>query len=213
MKHILCYGDSNTWGYIPGSGERYAPDVRWTGVLGRELGEGWCIHEEGMNARTTVYEDAGRPWLNGKDGLAIAMVTQKPLDLLILSLGTNDMKYTHARGAARGIQRLAELAQVIQAAPQSTLPFPNGLKILIVSPILLGHKCTDDPYSLFFGKLEETQAFSMHYAHAAEMVGADFLDAALYAKPSLVDGVHMEPEGHGALGVAIAKKVREMFQE
>ena len=213
MKNILCYGDSNTWGYTPGTGERYAPDVRWTGVLSRELGDGWCIHEEGMNARTTVYDDPGRFWLNGMDGLAIAMITQKPLDLLILSLGTNDLQYTNARGAARGIQRLAELAKTIQAAPQSTLPFPNGLRILIVSPIALGHELTDDPFALAGGKYEEARQFPVLFAHAAEMADADFLDASLYAQPSHVDGVHMEPESHLALGKAIAKKVREMFPE
>ena len=213
MKNILCYGDSNTWGYIPGTGERYAPDVRWPGVLGRELGDGWCIHEDGMNSRTTVYDDAGRPWLNGRDGLAIAMISQKPLDLLILSLGTNDMQFTHARGAARGIQRLAELAKTIQAAPQSTPPFPNGLKILIVSPIFIGHEISDDPYAMMNGKYDEAQKFPELFRHAAEMVGAYYLDASQYAQPSHVDGVHMEPEGHKALGIAIAARVRQIFSE
>ena len=212
MRNILCYGDSNTWGYIPGTGERYAPSVRWTGVVSRVLGDEWCVHEDGMNCRTTVYDDPGRPWLNGKDGLAIAMISQKPLDLLILSLGTNDMKFTDARGAALGIRRLAELAKVIQAAPQSSKPFPNGLKILIISPIHIGLKVSDDPFSLMYGKYEETLKFKDFFLHAAETVGAGFLDAALYAEPSEADGEHMSPEGHCRLGLAIAGKIRDMFE-
>ena len=65
MRHILCYGDSNTWGYTPGSGERHAPDVRWTGVLRRRLGEGWEVLEEGMNGRTTVFDNPMSPGRNG----------------------------------------------------------------------------------------------------------------------------------------------------
>lgn len=61
MRHILCYGDSNTWGYTPGTGERHAPDVRWTGVLRRLLGEGWEVLEEGMNGRTTVFDNPMSP--------------------------------------------------------------------------------------------------------------------------------------------------------
>ena len=91
MKNILCFGDSNTWGYTPGTGERYAQDVRWTGVLQRELGDHYRVIEDGQNARTSVYEDMWSPWRCGKDALPGTLIAQKPLDLLILSLGTNDL--------------------------------------------------------------------------------------------------------------------------
>ena len=43
MKRILCYGDSNTWGFTPGSGKRYPSDVRWTGVMAKELGKDYEV--------------------------------------------------------------------------------------------------------------------------------------------------------------------------
>lgn len=96
MRHILCYGDSNTWGYTPGTGERHAPDVRWTGVLRRLLGEGWEVLEEGMNGRTTVFDNPMSQGRNGSAYLLTCLETHKPLDLVILMLGTNDLRFTDA---------------------------------------------------------------------------------------------------------------------
>ena len=70
MRRILCYGDSNTWGYIPASGARYEPDVRWTGVAQRLLGSDYTLIEEGMNGRTTVYENPLSP---GRNGMGICL--------------------------------------------------------------------------------------------------------------------------------------------
>lgn len=62
MKNVMCFGDSNTYGYDPagmrdGTAVRYAQDVRWCGVAQRDLGEGWHVIEEGLNGRTTVRDD------------------------------------------------------------------------------------------------------------------------------------------------------------
>ena len=101
MKRILCYGDSNTWGFIPGTGERYPADVRWPGVLAALLGRGVHVVENGINGRTTAIDDPGYPCRNGKEGLGYALLAEKPFDLVILMLGTNDLKLTDAAGAAR----------------------------------------------------------------------------------------------------------------
>jgi hypothetical protein len=64
-KHILCYGDSNTWGYNAATGGRYDDDVRWTQRLGEMLGPDYLIGEAGLNGRTTVFEDPLNEGLNG----------------------------------------------------------------------------------------------------------------------------------------------------
>ena len=92
MKRILCYGDSNTWGYIAGSGKRYPHDVRWTGVVQRELGEGYQVLEEGLVGRTTVFDNPFAPWRNGIDYLMPCLITHKPIDLIIVMLGSNDLR-------------------------------------------------------------------------------------------------------------------------
>ena len=213
MKNILCFGDSNTWGYIPGSGARYDCDVRWTGVMQNALGADYRVLEDGMNARTTVYDDMWSMWRNGKDALPIALIAQKPLDLLIISLGTNDLKFTDARGSARGIDTLITLVNMVQARQESSLVFPNGVKILVVSPILLHPDMDTDAQrnSSVYGKYGESKIFAEHFKRIADAKGVEFFDAASVAPVSDVDCVHMPPESHKALGLALAEKVKEIL--
>ena len=213
MRSILCYGDSNTWGYTPGTGVRYAPDVRWTGVLQEKLGAGYRVLEDGMNARTTSYEDPWSPWRNGADTLPSALIAQKPLDLLILSLGTNDLKFTDAFGAANGCGRLIDLTRMVQAKQESTPVFPDGVKILVVSPIHLGEGIRRDPYGSLRNGYEESLRLADQFRHVAELKGVWYLNAAEYAEPSGVDHIHMAPEGHRRLGEAIADQVRLILRD
>ena len=100
QKHILCFGDSLTWGFRPGLATRFDEDERWTGVLRRELGEEYCVHEDGISGRTSVFEDPYVPWRCGKAALGYTLMSQKPLDLVILMIGTNDLKFTDEIGRA-----------------------------------------------------------------------------------------------------------------
>ena len=211
MKNILCFGDSNTWGFTPGTGVRYAPDVRYTGVLQAALGADYRVIEDGSNARTTVDEDPWTPWRLGKEALPIALVAHKPLDLLILNLGTNDLKFTDAYGASKGAETLISLTTLVQARKESSLVFPNGIQILLVSPIEMDPVVANDPFGSLRNGAEESKKFAYYYQHVAEAKGVHFFDAATAAVPSKVDGVHMEPESHRALGLALADKVREIL--
>ena len=213
MKHIVCFGDSNTWGYTPGTGVRYPADVRWTGVLQNALGGEYRVIEDGMNARTSVYPDPWSPWRLGADALPVSLIAQKPLDLLILSLGTNDLKFTDAFGAAKGAEALISLARTVQNRPESSLVFPHGLKVLLVSPIEI-HECVaQNEFSTLRGGAAESRRFAKYFSHVAKEQGVAFFDAATAAKPSLVDGIHMEPADHRALGVALADCVRRILQD
>lgn len=102
MKTILCYGDSNTWGYDPETGERFPPDERWTGVLGTLLGDGYSMIEEGLNRRTTVRDDPIEEHKNGRDYLRSCLASRQPLVLAVMALGVNDLK---ARSSASEIAR------------------------------------------------------------------------------------------------------------
>ena len=211
MKNILCFGDSNTWGFTPGTGVRYAPDVRYTGVLQTALGADYHVIEDGSNARTTVYEDPWTPWRLGKDALPIALVAHKPLNLLILNLGTNNLKFTDAYGASKGAETLISLTTLVQARKESSLVFPNGIQILLVSPIEMDPVVANDPFGSLRNGAEESKKFAYYYKHVAEAKDVHFFDAATVAVPSKVDGIHMEPESHRALGLALADKVREIL--
>ena len=92
-KRILCYGDSNTYGYLPaGNGRRYSEGVRWPSLLQKLLGDEYTVIEEGLCGRTTDAEPAGVPWKNGESYLCAALSTHRPIDMVIFMLGTNDLK-------------------------------------------------------------------------------------------------------------------------
>ena len=101
---LVCFGDSNTHGSPPSTGEaepRYGPDVRWPGVLAGALGPGWRVHEEGLPGRTTVHPDPVEGGhLSGLAALPMVLGTHSPIDVLVIMLGTNDLKARFAVGPA-----------------------------------------------------------------------------------------------------------------
>ena len=214
QKRILCYGDSNTWGHDPASGQRLAPDVRWTGRLAKALSGQCVILEEGLNGRSTVFDDDCLPCRNGMKGLGYALVSQKPIDVLILSLGTNDLKHTDAVGSAKGLDRLLRLcsqASVCFDSDKSPI-FRENAKILVISPIRLHPEiAVRRPESSIAGKYEASTHFAEQFAPVAAKYGAAFLDAAQYAAPPETDCVHMDAAAHAALAEAIAAKLRELL--
>ena len=92
MKTILCFGDSNTWGYNPENRQRFGPEERWSGILRNSLGEDYRAIEEGLNGRTTLWDDPIEGFKNGLDYLMPCLESHKPFDLITIMLGTNDLK-------------------------------------------------------------------------------------------------------------------------
>ena len=136
MKRILCFGDSNTWGYEPATGNRYPEDVRWPGVLARELGGGFRVIEEALNGRTTVREDPVEENKNGMDYLRPCLESHAPLDLVIVALGINDLKarfFASASDAADGAGVLVSIAQRSGAGLEGGQP-----AVLLVAPPRVG---------------------------------------------------------------------------
>jgi lysophospholipase L1-like esterase len=213
MKNILFFGDSNTWGYTPGTGERYPADVRWTSVAARALGEPYHCIECGINGRTTVYEDPWRGCRRGSDALDYELVANTPLDLLVIMLGTNDLKFADAYRSAKGVNTLLNMAETVDQRRFTLSPvFPNGIRELVISPIHIGPgEEHNDEYPLMPDGHEESLKFAGYLRAVAEAHGAAFLDAAELAEPSAIDCQHLLPEGHAALAAAVTDKIREIF--
>ena len=217
MRRILCFGDSNTWGYVAGTGERYAHDVRWTGVVQRELGGDYTVIEEGLNGRTSVYDHPRALARKGIDDLLPCLLSQKPLDLVVLMLGTNDLQWTDAYGAAGGARFMVDRIKHYSYLEESSWMFKEGkgqARILLIAPIRV-HPCVNerDPIKRRHNYVEEAKLFSELYEQAARETGCYFLDAAQYAEPSEADGLHMTLESHEKFGVAVAEKIKEIFAE
>lgn len=211
MRHVLCFGDSNTWGYRPGEGDRYDEQTRWPCVLQKLLGEEWLVHEDGLNGRETVQDHPTRLAVNGKAALPYALLSQKPLDLLVISLGTNDLKRFSAHHAAEGVGMLIGLAQSIDSLRRSSNPvFPHGCRVLVISPVevsaALAERETDDELRMAH---EESLKFPKAYQAVCRTYGVDMIDAQQLTKPSDIDGVHMTAEGHRTVAEAVNAWIRQ----
>ncbi len=209
-KEILCFGDSNTWGYTPGTGVRYAPDVRWTGVMAQVLGENYHIIEDGLNGRTTSFDFPWSECRNGQSALPYALLSNKPLDLLILALGINDLTVVDSGFSAKSVAALIRKTRMLQAVPDSgTSVFPNGEKILIAAPAPV-HPDYDRMYAVPY--YEDSCRLAEKYRIIAEENGVYYLNVGDYASASPIDCVHFSLESHKALGLAMAEKVKAILQ-
>ena len=203
MKNILCYGDSNTWGCKPGVLTRLPADVRWTGVLAQQLGKGYSIIEDGINGRSTAWEDPTNLCRNGISGLGYALYRSKPLDLVVVMLCTNDLNHTDAEGYYHGIKLLAK--QILQA----NIGFPGTSNVFLDEPRLL----LISPSEKYPGTrgYEESLKLAYYTEKVANELNVPWLDAAKFAKPSPLDGCHMAEKYHHALGVAVFEKIKEIL--
>jgi lysophospholipase L1-like esterase len=206
MKTILCYGDSNTWGWDPLSMERYPADTRWPGVLQHILGQGYQVIEEGLPGRTTVWTDPIEGHMSGQDYLTPCLDSHRPLDLVILMLGTNDLKYRFSVSAFDIAESLGALVKIIhqsESGPDMGIP-----KILLLAPPPLG-KLTDFG-DMFAGGTEKSRQLSQHIQRGADLWGCAFLDTAQVIVSSDIDGVHLDAGEHRKLGKAVAEIVVKM---
>ena len=206
MRSVLAFGDSNTWGLVPGSAdmERYPPDVRWTGVLQRTC-RGILVIEEGLCGRTTVFEDALRPGRKGVSALPGILARCRPLDAAILMLGTNDCKSRYGASPltiGRGIEAcLDELKAYLPAD-----------RVLLVSPLLLGEDvCRPDKDPEFDRRsVAVCRALKEVYARIAGERGCAFLAASDFASAHHADDEHMDAGGHRLFAAAVCGKLAEM---
>jgi lysophospholipase L1-like esterase len=213
MRTVLCYGDSNTWGAAPMAGpadvRRFGFSERWPGVLRSELGEGWWVIEEGLNGRTTVHDDPIEGvHRNGRRYLAPCLETHAPLDLVVLMLGTNDLKHRFGASAfdiASGVGVLIDDILAGAAGPDGEPP-----RILLLCPPPLAQLTW--LADMFGGGAEKSQALARHYGTVAKARNCGFLDTGEVIVSSQVDGIHFEANEHEKLGRAVAVQVRGILE-
>jgi lysophospholipase L1-like esterase len=205
---IVCFGDSNTHGSPPWTGEprpRYGPDVRWPGVLAAALGPSWRVCEEGLPGRTTVHPDpieGGH--LSGLAALPMVLGTHSPVDVLVIMLGTNDLKARFAFGPADIATAVGTLVRSGRAFCEATgRPVP---RILVIAPAPVTE--VGEIGEMIAGGTEKSRRLGPMLRATAAELGVDFLDAGVHIRTSATDGIHLEPDAHRVLGQAVAAAVR-----
>jgi lysophospholipase L1-like esterase len=200
MSVIVAYGDSNTWGYDPAAAVRFPADVRWTGVMRQALGPDFTVIEEGLNGRTTVHDDPIEPYRSGLAYLPPCLMSHAPFDLLIISLGCNDLKRRFGLPAseiALGAERLVMTAKALPVGPGGGAP---DILLAAPPPVVQLTGFAD----MFEGAREKSLEFAARYRAVAERQGVGFLDAGAHIECSPLDGIHFEADQHARLGRAMA---------
>jgi lysophospholipase L1-like esterase len=210
-KVVLAYGDSNTHGTMPMATledtGRFGRAERWPGVCATALGPGFHVIEEGLPGRTTVHADPIEgAYKNGLAVLPAILETHRPIDLVVLMLGTNDLKQRFSVPAGDVCRSMALLVQTTLqscAGPDNRPP-----RILVVAPMAVEEVgCLSE---MFTGGAAKSRDIAGAYAGMAALHGTDFLDAGAVIAVSALDGIHFDAASHAALGEAIAEKIKGM---
>ncbi len=201
MKRLLCYGDSNTWGYVPGTGDRFPRGVRWPSVLQTQLESEWLVIEEGLNGRTTGLDDPIDSSRNGMRSLPPILSQHHPLDAILLMLGTNDLKAIFASSAGEIAGRISTLVKTSQELGRTH--HGGQPEVVIMAPPPLGELRGEIAVE-FAGGNAKSLAFAAEYRRIADSHGTPFFDVSQAVKTSSIDGVHFEAEDHLRLGEAMA---------
>jgi len=214
MINILCFGDSNTWGYDPETQTRFSKKIRWTGILQKLLGTYFNVIEEGLNGRTTnVNEkeehDLGyfRPYRSAMDLLSILIETNSPLDLIIVMLGTNDLKTNFNQSA----DMIAENMRLVCESIISNDYFQSK-SIILVAPT---HINENSPNLLdsFVGTTSASQSFSNSCKKISDDLDLYFLDASESVIINEIDGLHWDANQHNDFAKVVCQKIKSVFNK
>jgi lysophospholipase L1-like esterase len=205
MKTILCYGDSNTWGYDPLKSGRYPKEKIWTTILQKKLGSDFEVIPEGLNGRTTVWDDPVEgEYRNGKKYLLPCLHTHKPIDLVILFLGGNDLKYRFsvtAEDVAKGVGALVDIIRKSETGPNMKSP---EILVLIPPPA----KELENFPPMFLEAVNKSRIFPKVFPEVLNRM-CKLMDTSKIIESSEIDGIHLDPESHKILGEAVADYIRE----
>ena len=204
MKKILCFGDSNTYGYIPNNGARYDKNTRWTGVLSLLSHGKFEIIEDGCNNRTAFATNSAGKIFTGYEILPELLTGD--FDAVVLAIGINDTQFLYNLSSieiASGVEKLINIVKV--KSPQA--------KIILVAPSILTDDVLNGNFACLFDRtsIEKSRQLPLLYKKIAEKQNVEFLDLNSVAKTSSLDGLHYAPEQHLKIAQAIFTILSELF--
>lgn len=204
MKKILCFGDSNTYGYIPNNGARYDKNTRWTGVLSLLSHGKFEIIEDGCNNRTAFVANPAGKIFTGYEILPELLTAD--FDAVVLAIGINDTQFLYNLSSieiASGVEKLINIVKV--KSPQA--------KIILVAPSILTDDVLNGNFACLFDRtsIEKSRQLPLLYQKIAEKQNIEFLDLNSVAKTSSLDGLHYAPEQHLKIAQAIFTILSELF--
>ena len=208
-KTIMCFGDSNTWGADPAGGTRFDRSTRWPCILQKELGEGYYVVEEGLCGRTTVWDDPVEGPKNGLKQMVPIIQSHEPLDLVVIMLGTNDLKN---RFSVSALDIANSVWQLVKTVRSCAYPLTGRVpEVLALCPPPVAPLGETDFTDMFVGGEEKSRQLAAAFATVSEMRGFRWFNAGDVICSSTTDGIHFDTVEHGKLGRAIAEEVRNII--
>ena len=208
QKRVLCYGDSNTYGYIP-TGGRYDEHTRWPMRMQELLGDGYAVIEEGFNGRTCVFDDPVEGgYKSGVQYLPPCLMSHNPLDAVLIMLGSNDTK---KRFGMTPMTIGQSMMQLVRTAKQYAVnEAGETARIIVVAPPKILDNLMQTRHGECFGEqaISVSAGLSRELRRISKLMRCDFFDAVPYAEVSPLDAVHMTARGHLQLAEAMAEKIR-----
>ena len=221
-KRILVFGDSNSWGWTPREDQeptvRLAKNVRWPGVLAEKLGPDYEIIEEALSARTTNLDDPEEDLpsehlrgatLNGARVLPALIASHLPLDLVVIMLGTNDLKARFNRTPGEIAQAAISLVHIIRDCEGGVFTIYPSPKVLLLAPPPLGTTFRNP--EMWVRAREKSLMLGAVFESASTSANIPVFDTSEVIATDGPDGVHLTADAHQKLGLAVAEKVRELI--
>jgi lysophospholipase L1-like esterase len=206
MRTVLCFGDSNTWGFDPATGERFLRDLRWPGRLQAALGDEWHVVEEGLNGRTATLDSPVAPGKNGLAYLEPCLDSHAPLDAVLIALGTNDLAERYgltATDVARAAARLGHVVSKSDAGVDGRAPLP-----ILVCPPPVGDTGWGEDWA---GAPAKSAVLSERFRAVADEDGYELIDLGEVTRFSDIDGIHLDTAGHAAVAEHVSRALRRLF--
>jgi lysophospholipase L1-like esterase len=203
MKKILCFGDSNTYGYIPQTCGRYDKNVRWTGILSKLLAPDFEVIEEGMNNRTGFFVNPEGLKYSGGEYLPIYLQNHRDIDVCILALGTNDAQFFYDLNKTNTKNGLLNLIDAIKRTNEKT-------QIIIVPPVKIKENILNGIFSIQFNKqsIRKMEDVFPIFEQTAQEQNCLFFDFNNFVTPSEYDGLHYSETSHNKIAQELAKFIR-----
>lgn len=209
-KRIMIYGDSNTHGYNAEDGSRFDENTRWTGVCQNILGEDYVIVEEGLNGRNTCHSIPGEEYKNGLAYILPCVLSQLPLDMICVKLGSNDFDPMLDPDPVKIAQSAADILKLAVMAAEEKYP-ERPCKYVLMAPLNATEDALTGDFAEYYDRetVELSKEGPAAYKAQAEKDGFMYFDANEFAVCCKKDGVHLDEENHKKLGEAMAAWIKE----
>lgn len=213
-KRILCFGDSLTWGFDPDKRTRFDEGIRWTSRLQEKLGSDYVVIEEGQNGRTIASEDPSEGEKNGMTYIGPCLESHLPIDVLILMLGTNNLKPKFGLCSMDIAGQMQLMLQKILSV--NHFKFNDSMKIILIAPPYVGENIRDSWLGESFGyedSIKKSKELASWYKQLADMYAIEFIDASEYVVTSSSDSIHMDADNQKKLGDVVYDYLRDLIYD